>query len=198
MLGQQVLRQACTQFVQWRAALGALAPLRLAVNLSPAQLRHPALAEDIGALLRACGMQPSWLQLEVTEGLPAQGVATPATLCALASLKALGVGLALDDFGTGYASLACLHQLPVDTVKIDRSLVLQAGLVEHHRVLVESTIRMAHTLGLRTVAEGVETESQAALLGALQCQQVQGYLYCRPLDAAALAAWLHARALQHA
>ena len=200
-LAQQVLSQASTQFVQWRQELGEQAPPRLAVKLSPAQLRHPALVEDVAAGLQRCGMQAAWLQIELTEDRPAQGVAGSATLralTALKALKALGVGLALDEFGTGYASLACLHQLPVDTVKIDRSLVAQAGTVEHHRVLLESTVRMALTLGLCTVADGVETQAQAALMAALQCQQVQGDLYCRPLEAVAMAAWLRAQALQPA
>lgn len=197
-LGQQMLSRACTQFVQWRQELGKLAPPRLAVNLSPAQLRHPALVENVAAVLQTCGMQAAWLQIELTEDRPAQGVAGSAALRTLAALKALGVGLALDEFGTGYASLACLHQLPVDTVKIDRSLVAQAVTVEHHRVLVESTVCMALTLGLCTVADGVETEAQAALMAALQCQQVQGNFYSPPLDAAAMAAWLRAQSLQPA
>ena len=200
-VGDRLLGLACTQFVQWQAELGDLAPLRLAVNLTPAQLHQPALAASIAAVLQASGMQARWLQIEVTESPPVQGLASAApvsTPAALGALRALGVSLALDDFGTGYASLARLHQLPVDTVKIDRSLVAQAGAVDHHRVLVESIIRMAHTLGLRTVADGVETEAQAALMSALHCQQGQGGLYAPALEATALAAWLHAQALQHA
>ena len=141
------------------------------------------------------GMQPGWLQLEVTESLAAQDEPVQQTL---RELKAMGVRLALDDFGTGYSSLACLHQLPVDTVKIDRSFVKHAQTVEYHRVLIEATIRVARTLGMTTVAEGIETEGQAALMLALQCDRGQGFLYSRPLEAAALEDWVHADLMQHA
>jgi EAL domain-containing protein (putative c-di-GMP-specific phosphodiesterase class I) len=119
----------------------------------------------------------------VTESLAAQDERVQATL---RDLKALGVTLALDDFGTGYSSLACLHQLPVDTVKIDRSFVSHAETLEVHRVLIEATIRVAQALGMTTVAEGIETEGQADLMLALQCDRGQGYLFARPLDAPAL------------
>jgi len=107
----------------------------------------------------------------------------------LRELKALGVRLALDDFGTGYSSLACLHQLPVDTVKIDRSFVIHAESVDYHRVLIEATIRVAKTLGMTTVAEGIETRGQAELMERLQCDRGQGYLFARPLAADELARW---------
>ena len=101
----------------------------------------------------------------------------------LRELKALGVRLALDDFGTGYSSLACLHLLPVDTVKIDRSFVAHAEDAEYQRVLIEATIRVARTLGMTTVAEGIETAGQAALMQALNCDRGQGYFFSRPLTA---------------
>jgi EAL domain-containing protein (putative c-di-GMP-specific phosphodiesterase class I) len=102
------------------------------------------------------------------------------------------VRIALDDFGTGYSSLACLHQLPVDTVKIDRSFVSHAEASDYHRVLIEATIRVARTLGMDTVAEGIETTSQAALLQRLDCDRGQGYLWSPPLAADALERWLQA------
>ena len=185
-VGAFVLRKSCQQFVRWRSELGARAPQTLAVNVSRAQLRRPQLAEELRDLLKECGMQPSWLQLEITESLAAQDEPVQE---ALRRLKALGLTLALDDFGTGYSSLACLHQLPVDTVKVDRSFVQQAQKVEYHRVLIEATIRVARTLGMKTVAEGIETEGQSALMVELECDRGQGYLYSRPLEAAALAAW---------
>ena len=101
--------------------------------------------------------------------------------------------LALDDFGTGYSSLACLHQLPVDTVKIDRSFVGHAETLEYHRVLIEATIRVAQTLGMTTVAEGIETAGQAALMATLRCDRGQGYLFSRPLVAEDLEHWVRAR-----
>ena len=108
----------------------------------------------------------------------------------LHELKALGVKLALDDFGTGYSSLACLHLMPVDTVKIDRSFVSQADTSAHHRVLIEATVRVAHSLGMDTVAEGIETAGQAGVITRLGSNKGQGYLYSRPLAAPDLETWL--------
>jgi EAL domain-containing protein (putative c-di-GMP-specific phosphodiesterase class I) len=138
-------------------------------------------------VLQQTRLHPAQLQLEITETLAAQDDRVQATL---RELKSLGVKLALDDFGTGYSSLACLHQLPVDTVKIDRSFVAHAETVEYHRVLIEATIRVARTLGMTTVAEGIETEGQAALMLALECDRGQGFLFSRPLEAAPFEAWL--------
>jgi diguanylate cyclase (GGDEF)-like protein len=194
-LGSLVLHKACRQFVQWRSTLGALAPATLAVNFSRAQLKRADVAEELQLVLVDTGMQPEWLQIEVTESLAAQDERVQATL---RQIKALGVKLALDDFGTGYSSLACLHQLPVDTVKVDRSFVQHAQTVEYHRVLIEATIRVARTLGMSTVAEGIETEGQAALMRELACDRGQGFLFSRPLEAAALEAWARQQALQAA
>ncbi|MBX3637155.1 MAG: bifunctional diguanylate cyclase/phosphodiesterase, partial [Rubrivivax sp.] len=191
-VGGVVLREACTQFAAWRRTLGALAPPQLAVNLSRAQLKRGDLVDDLGALLQEAGLAPAQLQLEVTESLAAQDEEVQATLRAL---KSLGVKLALDDFGTGYSSLACLHQMPVDTVKVDRSFVRHAETVEYHRVLIEATIRVARTLGMTTVAEGIETEGQAALMMELSCDRGQGFLFARPLEAAAFEAWVQDAAL---
>ena len=182
-VGNLVLRKACAAFVGWRRQLGGRAPQLLAVNLSRAQLKRQGMVQEMAALLEECGMKPEWLQLEVTESLAAQDEPVQATL---RLLKGLGLKLALDDFGTGYSSLACLHQLPVDTVKVDKSFVQHAETVEYHRVLIEATVRVARTLGMTTVAEGIETEGQAALMQALNCSRGQGYLFSRPLEEAAL------------
>ena len=186
-LGRFVLDTACQQFAAWGRTLGALAPVSLAVNLSPAQLRQPGLVDDVLQALQRNAMNPGCLQLEVTESLAAQDEVARARL---RELKALGVRIALDDFGTGYSSLACLHQLPVDTVKIDRSFVMHAETSDYHRVLIEATIRVAQTLGMDTVAEGIETAGQAALVQQLRCDKGQGYHWSRPLEADALVAWL--------
>jgi diguanylate cyclase (GGDEF)-like protein len=192
-VGDFVLRSACAQFAQWQRTLGDAAPPVLAVNLSRAQLRVAGLVPEVKWVLEQHGMQPQQLQLEVTESLAAQDEGVQHTL---RELKALGVSLALDDFGTGYSSLACLHQLPVDRVKVDRSFVMHAQTVEYHRVLIEATIRVARTLGMVTVAEGIETEGQAQLMHELQCDYGQGYLFARPLDAQALVAWVQQRQAQ--
>ena len=147
--------------------------------------------DDVRKLLAETGMPAQVLELEVTETLAAQDERVQVTL---RELKSLGVRLALDDFGTGYSSLACLHLLPVDTVKIDRSFVSHAETVEYHRVLIEATIRVARTLGMRTVAEGIETDGQAMLMQRLDCDYGQGYLFARPLEASALEAWARERA----
>jgi EAL domain-containing protein (putative c-di-GMP-specific phosphodiesterase class I) len=186
-IGDFVLSTACRQFVKWQRTLGACAPRMLAVNLSRAQLGQPGFVASVGDILSSTGMPPELLQLEVTESLAAQDEAVQARLH---ELKALRLTLALDDFGTGYSSLASLHQLPVDTVKIDRSFVSQADTSRHHRVLIEATVRVASSLGMSTVAEGIETAAQAAMVRRLGCEKGQGYYFARPLSSADLVRWL--------
>ncbi|WP_312439897.1 bifunctional diguanylate cyclase/phosphodiesterase [Janthinobacterium sp.] len=186
-LGDFVLAQACHDFMAWQAKLGPRAPRLMAVNLSRAQLAQPDWIATVRQILAASGMRPDQLQLEVTESLAAQDEQVQLRL---AELKALGVTLALDDFGTGYSSLSSLHLLPVDTVKIDRSFVCQADTSNHHRVLIQATISVARSLGMRTVAEGIETPAQAAVVTQLGCDKGQGYFFSRPLPSEALVEWL--------
>ena len=189
-LGAFVLRTACRQFVRWQRQHGERAPALLAVNLSRGQLPDPSLVHDVAALLRETGMQPSQLQLEVTESMAAQDTAVQMRL---RELKRLGLTLALDDFGTGYSSLASLYQLPIDVLKIDRSFVSQLETSRHHRVLVEATIRVAQSLNFQTVAEGIETAAQAQLLAEMRCDKGQGYHFAKPLGVAQFDAWVNAR-----
>ena len=186
-IGEHVLRTACRDFMHWQATLGALAPRLLAVNLSRAQLAQPDLCGTVQAVLLACAMRPEQLQLEITESLAAQGADIQDQL---QQLKRLGVKLALDDFGTGYSSLSSLHLLPVDTVKIDRSFVSLADTSFHHEVLIEATVKVARSLGMSTVAEGIETEAQAAVVRRQGCDKGQGYLYSRPLSSEQLIEWI--------
>jgi predicted signal transduction protein with EAL and GGDEF domain len=186
-IGEQVLRAACRDFALWRQQLGAAAPQLLAVNLSRAQLAQPDLCDTVQAVLLDCAMRPEQLQLEITESLAAQGADIQEQL---RRLKRLGVKLALDDFGTGYSSLSSLHLLPVDTVKIDRSFVSLADTSAHHEVLIEATVKVARSLGMNTVAEGIETEAQAAVVRGQGCDKGQGYLYSRPLPSDQLIEWL--------
>jgi diguanylate cyclase (GGDEF)-like protein len=188
-LGDFVLRRACRDFAAWQRELANRAPRLLAVNLSRAQLGEAGWPATVRAVLLESGMQPAQLQLEVTESLAAQDQQVQQRLH---ELKAIGITLALDDFGTGYSSLSSLHQLPVDTVKIDRSFVCQADTSHHHRVLIEATVKVAQSLGMSTVAEGIETEAQAAAVRAQHCAKGQGYLFSRPLTSAALLDWLRA------
>ncbi|MBZ2208789.1 putative bifunctional diguanylate cyclase/phosphodiesterase [Massilia soli] len=186
-LGDFVLERACRDFMRWQAELGARAPRLIAVNLSRAQLAKPGWADTVKEILAAYGMSAGALQLEVTESLAAQDESVTSGLHAL---RALGVTLALDDFGTGYSSLSSLHLLPVNTVKIDRSFVSQVDTSPHHRTLVEATVMVARSLGMSTVAEGIETAEQAAVVRELGCDKGQGYLFSRPLTTEALVAWL--------
>jgi diguanylate cyclase (GGDEF)-like protein len=186
-LGEAVLLAGCTDFMRWQSELGAQAPRLLAVNVSRAQLGQEGWVDKVRTILQATGMPAHCLQLEVTESLAAQDDAMQQCLHAL---KALGLTLALDDFGTGYSSLACLHLLPVDTVKLDRSFIWQADSSSHHRVLIEATVMVAHNLGMKIVAEGVETAAQADTVKRLGCDKGQGYFYSKPLPAAELADWL--------
>ncbi|GAB3384637.1 putative bifunctional diguanylate cyclase/phosphodiesterase [Massilia agri] len=186
-VGDFVLERSCRDFLGWRARLGERAPRLIAVNLSRAQLGQPGWIDTVRRILLATGMPPGALQLEVTESLAAQDQDIQARLH---ELKALGVKLALDDFGTGYSSLSSLHLLPVDTVKIDRSFVSQSDTSAHHRVLIEATVKVAQSLGMTTVAEGIETGPQADVVRALCCTKGQGYLFSRPLPPSDLLAWL--------
>ena len=189
-LGSFVLRSACAQSVAWKRQLGAAAPHHMSVNVSRVQLGDPTLAAQVVEILRETGMDAGDLQLEVTESFAAQD---QTIIQRLHELHALGIRLALDDFGTGYSSLACLHQLPVNVVKIDRSFVSQVASSNHHRVLIEATILVARSLGMGTVAEGIETEEQAAELARLQCGKGQGYLFAKPMPAEQATEWLVAR-----
>jgi PAS domain S-box-containing protein/diguanylate cyclase (GGDEF)-like protein len=185
-------REACRQFAAWQSHWGRHAPPRLVLDLAAEPLRDPALLPSLQAALQAHGLRPGQLQLDLTEA--AIGSDEPA-LAALRTLKAAGFSLALDDFGSGGASsLTCLHRLPVDTVKIGRALSTGAAALEHQRVRVSATIRVARSLGMATLADGVETEEQADLLARLGCELAQGPRFGRPMTAAALDRWIEAEA----
>ena len=186
-IGAFVLQTACRDFAWMQDALGVRAPQAVSVNLSRAQLRDASLASDVLQALRAHDMGVGQLQLEITESLAAQD---PAMQARLHEIRSLGVTLALDDFGTGYSSLSCLHELPIDVVKIDRSFVSLAQTSDYHRVLIEATVLMARTLGMGTLAEGIETPEQAQMMRTIGCGKGQGYLFSRPLARDALVQWM--------
>ena len=189
-LGQFVLDTACRDFAGWLAEFGDRSPRLLAVNLSRAQLTDASLVDAVEEAVARSGMPIERLQLEITESLAAQDDGVQAKLHAL---KGLGLRLALDDFGTGYSSLSSLHLLPVDTVKIDRSFVTLAESSAHHRALIDATINVSRSLGMTTVAEGIETGPQSDIVRDLGCDKGQGYFYSRPLTAIALREWLAER-----
>jgi EAL domain-containing protein (putative c-di-GMP-specific phosphodiesterase class I) len=173
-----------------RLVLTHKAPEFMSVNLSRAQLRQPQLIDQVHEVMQRWEVKPEHLILEVTESLAAQDGGVKA---ALNDLRGLGIALSLDDFGTGYSSLSCLHELPVNIVKIDRSFVVEAMESDFHRVMIEATMRMANTLNLSTVAEGIEHEDQAELMRLLGLQKGQGYLFSKPLPLAEMIDFLDAQ-----
>jgi diguanylate cyclase (GGDEF)-like protein/PAS domain S-box-containing protein len=187
-VGTWIIRCACAETTRLRA-LGL--PLdRIAVNLFPAQARSVALIADVEAALCASALPPACLELEITENAALIGEAPGATL---QKIDELGVKLAFDDFGTGYASLTYLTRFPVWRIKIDRGFVARITDSPEDAAMVRSLIAMAHNLGLSVIAEGVETEAQAAFLLKEHCEEAQGFLYAKPLPAAEFEAYLKTR-----
>lgn len=186
-LSRFVLVTACSQFVQWREQIGPLAPRLLAINLSRGELMELGFVASVQAVLESHAMEPGQLQLEVHEGIMVDDSAVHARL---KELKEIGVRLALNNFGVGRSSLVSLHQLPMDVVKIDRSLVTEAVTSEHHRVLIEAIIMVARSLGMSVVAEGIETEAQLAVVREIGCKQGQGYFFSGAISAAKVVQWL--------
>ncbi len=179
--------EACRQAAAWRAA--GWPDILMAVNLSAVQFRQGQVAEDLKLALTESGLDPAGLELELTESLLHGEESIQAILV---DWKARGIQLSIDDFGTGYSSLAYLKRFKVDKLKIDRSFVRDLLTDEDDRAIVRAMIELAHGLGIRTIAEGVEEAGQADRLRALGCDEVQGYLYAKPLPAADLVRWLAA------
>ena len=187
-LGAWVLGEACRQLAEWSPQCGD--DIKMSVNLSARQLADPGLVDYVASTLAATGLKPERLLLEITESVLMANVET--SLEALAALKQLGVGITVDDFGTGYSSLSYLTQVPLDYLKIDRSFVADLAEGGKSAVLATTVINLAHNLGVRTVAEGVETEEQLRILRSMGCDLVQGFLLGRPAAPQALVgAWLH-------
>ncbi len=181
-LGAWVLDQACRQLAQWRARGSALPSI--AVNISPVQLRTPGFAEMVLDIIDKNCVPTDAIELEFTESVFLAG--TPENLAVIDSLSARGVRFAIDDFGTGFSSLAYLRKFQVDTLKIDRTFIMNMVERPSDAELVRAAIALGRALGLATIAEGVETEAQAAMLGGLGCVRGQGYLFGRPMSAEAI------------
>jgi EAL domain-containing protein (putative c-di-GMP-specific phosphodiesterase class I) len=182
-IGQWVLRTACAQARVWRDA--GLPSLRLAVNLSARQFFQTDFVRSVAEALAHNRIEPRLLELELTEGALMQN--TSGTIAILNELHGMGVQLAVDDFGTGYSSLSYLKRFPIDTVKIDRSFVNDITRDPDSAAIATAIIAMTHSLGIRTIAEGVETPEQLEFLRRYDCDEVQGYLVSRPLPAEAFA-----------
>ena len=183
-VGEWVFNEACRQMRAWE---DAGLRIRVAVNLSAHQLRQDDLVQRIRRTFARHRVDASLLTFEITESVAMED--TSATLRSFAQLARAGASLAIDDFGTGHSSLAYLRTLPAKQLKIDRSFVADLGQSGDAMAVVDAVIRLAHALGLRVVAEGVETERQRDILQTLGCDEFQGYLFARPMDAERLALW---------
>ena len=182
-IGEWVLRTACAQSVAWRAA--GLPPVSMSVNVSARQFEDKRLVERIADALRASGLPPEGLEVEVTESLIMRDLGR--SVDKMRELKAMGVSLSIDDFGTGYSSLSALKSFPISRLKIDKSFVADLAERADDQAIALAVISLGHKLNLRVIAEGVETEQQRDFLRANDCDEMQGYLFSRPLPAPALA-----------
>jgi diguanylate cyclase (GGDEF)-like protein/PAS domain S-box-containing protein len=176
-IGAWALRAACRQNKAWQDA--GLAPLRVAVNLSGKEFYRPDLAATVAAALRESGLDGRWLDLELTEGLVTADIGHAVSI--LHQLKQLGVSLSIDDFGTGYSSLSYLKNFPIDVLKIDQSFVRNIATDPADAAIAGTIVTLGRSLGLSVIAEGVETAEQLHCLRRCGCDQIQGYLFSRPL-----------------
>ena len=185
-IGEWVLRTACAQAAAWQQS--GLPALRMGINVSARQFHNPALESVVAQVLAEHGLAPEQLELEITESLSMKD--PEESIRILASFKALGVGIAIDDFGTGYSNLAYLRRFPVRRIKLDRSFVSELGSQSSSHAIVEAIVAMAHKLDLQVIAEGVETAEQRDQLLRYGCDELQGYWFSRPVDAATFGALL--------
>jgi EAL domain-containing protein (putative c-di-GMP-specific phosphodiesterase class I) len=183
-IGRWVIEEACRQAAEWRE-LGMR--MRMAINISGHQLRQDDFVQHIEATLRRYDIPPGRLTCEITESVAMED--TNHTREAFERLRLAGLHVSIDDFGTGHSSLASLRRLPAAELKIDRAFVVDLASGERARSIVQAVVAMAHSLTLRVVAEGVETEAQRDALVALGCDELQGYLFAKPMTARALALW---------
>ena len=174
-MGRWALQEACRQASWWHAQ-GA--PVTISVNLSPRQLAESTLIDEFAEVLRRTSVDPSAIWLEITESTLMRDAES--AVVTLGKLRALGVHLSVDDFGTGYSSMTYLKRFPVEALKVDRSFVDGLGDESGDTAIFTAVVSLAHALGLRAVAEGVETASQMAALRQLGCELAQGYLFGRP------------------
>ncbi len=182
-IGKWVMRTACEQNVAWQKR--GLPRIVMSVNLSPRQFKDPALLGDIAGILAETGMAPELLELEITESMIMQHVDIAAEKAA--AMKRLGIRLAIDDFGTGYSSLSQLKRFPIDTLKIDRAFVRDIPHSEDDTAITEAVVSLGKALGVRVVAEGVETAAQFQFLRDNGCEEMQGFFFSKPCHPDALA-----------
>jgi EAL domain-containing protein (putative c-di-GMP-specific phosphodiesterase class I) len=176
-MGNWAIREACTQNKAWQDA--GLLQLKVAVNLSAVQFRRRHLKDHITKVLDDTGLEPNFLELEITESI-AMDEARTATMD---ELDGIGVSLSLDDFGTGFSNLSCLHEFPLGRVKIDRAFVEDIVTKSNAGSIARAVISLGHSLGMEVTAEGVETGIQQKFLADLGCDEIQGFHFCRPMPA---------------
>jgi diguanylate cyclase (GGDEF)-like protein/PAS domain S-box-containing protein len=184
-IGWWALRQSCQQMREWQTAFGWEAPPWVSVNLSPKQLIQESLVEQVDRILAETDFDPSRLKIEVTESFLLENTTNAAGK--LGELRSRGICICMDDFGTGYSSLSCLHQLPIDTLKIDRSFISGMTQPEGHHRIIDAIVLLAQNLSMSVIAEGVETAIQRDFLLSIGCELGQGYFYHKPLDSDSLA-----------
>ena len=189
-IGRWVLEEACAQNMAWQRR--GLRPVTMAVNLSPRQFADSHLLHDVDEALLASGMSPVLLQLEVTESMVMRNVSR--AIKVLDAIQARGIRLAIDDFGTGYSSMSLMKQFPIDTIKIDRSFVRDLPVDSEDQAIAQAIISMGKALGMTVIAEGVETVEQEAFLRSHACDEMQGFLFSKPLPAKQMADLLRAEA----
>ena len=186
-LGRWVMKTASRQTLEWRQA--GLPAIRVAINVSSQQFFQGNIVDSVRAVLRETGLDPRWLELELTEGRILDD--SPATIKIMRDLKQIGVSLSLDDFGTGFSSLSYLRQFPIDRLKIDRSFIRDIPSQPTAEALVRSILSLGHSLGIACTAEGVETAQQRECLQRLHCSEMQGFLFGAPMTATDCTALLH-------
>jgi Amt family ammonium transporter len=182
-MGQWVISEACRELAGWRERYPELPGLSVAVNLSRKQLADQDLVAHLKRVMSDTGVSPAALKLEITESSIMEDVVAAGQV--LKQIRSLGVSLHMDDFGTGYSSLSCLHQFPLDGLKIDRSFILNGTGRRDYVAVIQAIVALAHNLNMRVVAEGLETVEQVAMLQTLECDYGQGYYFSTPLSAEA-------------
>ena len=178
-IGEWIIQTVCTQVKNWHDQ--GFSSLRIPINLSPLQFRQPDLIKKVETILAIAGLDPDKLEFEITESVAIEDI--DKTIATLKAFKNMGLHLSIDDFGTGYSSLSYLKRFPIHNLKIDQSFIRNLHTSFEDAAIVKSIITLAHSLKLRVIAEGVETQEQLAYLQGLDCDEIQGYLFSPPISA---------------